>query len=129
MQTMTKTVHLHAAREKVFGYLSNIENLPEWAVSFCTELKREGDDYKVVNPGGELYFTIDANEATGVVDMIAGPQKDMMGAWPGRVMELPDGTSLFAFTCVKCPEISNEEFAQQCASIDEELEILNKTFA
>lgn len=129
MQTVTKTVHLNADRDQAFNFLSNIENLPKWARSFCTELKREGDDYKVVNPGGELYFTIEADQETGVVDMIAGPQKEQMGAWPARVMGMPDGTSLFAFTLIKCAESSDEQFAQTCASVESELTELSTMFA
>ena len=129
MKTVTKTVHLNTDRDKAFGFLSNIQNLPKWATRFCAELKREGDDYKVVSPDGEIYFTIDAHEETGVLDMMGGVQKDQMGGWPARVMALPDGTSLFAFTCVKSPDISDEVFAQQCAGVDGELEGLGKRFA
>lgn len=129
MKTETKTVHLNASQKKVFGFLSNIENLPQWATTFCRELKREGSDYKVINPGGELYFSILADGATGVLDMMSGPEKAQMETWPARVMAMPDQTSLFAFTCVKCPSISDESFAQQCAGVDHELEGLRRMFA
>jgi hypothetical protein len=48
------TTILSAPREEVFAYLAEIENLPKWATEFARELKREGDDYKVVNRPGRV---------------------------------------------------------------------------
>jgi len=129
MKTSTKTVHLNANYDQVYGYLSNIENLPDWATNFCTEVKRDGDDYKVMTGGGEIYFVMRANADTGVLDMMAGPDKSQMATWPARVMALPDDSSLFSFTCVKNPMISDEEFSQQCMSVDHELEGLRQKFS
>jgi hypothetical protein len=56
---------------KVFDYLSDIERLPAWATEFARQLRREGDDYKVVNGLGEFSFAIEADRRTGV---ICGPR-------------------------------------------------------
>ena len=124
MNTVTKTVHLNADRDRAFDFLSNIENLPKWASNFCQDVKQEGDDYKIVRQGGELFFKIASDGATGVVDMYGGPDKEQMAGWPARVMGLADGTSLFAFTCVQFPGVTDEAFADDCVSVDGELEIL-----
>ena len=58
MRTETVTAVLPAPREAVFNYLSEIENLPEWATEFARELKREGGNSKVVNGLGEFFFEI-----------------------------------------------------------------------
>lgn len=39
MNNRTKTVTFNAPKEKVFDYLSNIENLPKWATGFCRTLQ------------------------------------------------------------------------------------------
>jgi len=129
MKTSTKTVHLNAAPDHVFGYLSKVENLPKWATNYCTEVKREGADYKLLTQNGEMFMRIDSDATTGVVDMVGGPHKDQMAPWPARVAALPDGSSLFVFTCLQMPGVSDEEFAQQCTSLDEEFEGLQKLFA
>jgi len=129
MNTSTKTVHLNAAPDQVFGFLSKVENLPKGATNYCTEVKREGDDYKVVTQNGDMFMKIDSDVKTGVVDMAGGPQKELMAPWPARVAALPDGTSLFVFTCLQMPGVSDEEFAQQCTGLDEEFEGLQKLFA
>ena len=72
----TKTVTFNAPGERVFDYVSNIENLPKWATGFCKELKKVGKDYKVTTPDGEMYFWIDADRKSGVMDMFGGHSKD-----------------------------------------------------
>jgi len=129
MNTVTKTVHLNADRDRVFDFLSNIHNLPKWATSFCQGVKQEGDDYKVVRPDGDMFFKINSDPETGVLDMCGGPDKEQMAGWPARVMGLADGTSLFSFTCVQFPGVTDEVFAEDCVSVDEELEVLRDILA
>ena len=79
MRSETVTTVLSAPPETVFNYISDIENLPEWATEFARELKREGEDYKVLNGLGEFYFEIQADRVTGVIDMFAGPSEVPVG--------------------------------------------------
>ena len=70
MRTATVTTVLSAPRAAVFDYLADIEHLPEWATEFARELRRDGDDYKVVNGLGEFFFAIEADRASGVIDIM-----------------------------------------------------------
>src|SRR3954465_6698139 len=105
MKSRTVTAVLTADRNEVFSYLSDIERLPEWATEFARELRREGDDYKVVNGLGEFFFAIEAHEDTGVIDMYAGPSKDRMAIFPTRVVGLPGGRTAFSFTMFQGAEM------------------------
>jgi hypothetical protein len=93
METRTVTTFLEAPRERVFDYLSRIENLPRWATEFARELKYEDGKAKVVNGLGEFYFSIDADPDTGVIDMYAGPTEEELSLFPTRVVGLSDGRS------------------------------------
>src|SRR5919204_558049 len=75
MTSRTVTAVLGARREQVFEYLSRVENLPKWATEFARELRYEDGKAKVVNGLGEFFFSIDADPATGVIDMYAGPSE------------------------------------------------------
>ena len=86
MRSHTVTAVLDAPREDVFAYLSEIENLPEWATEFARELRFEDGRAKVVNGLGEFYFSIDADVETGVIDMYAGPSEDELMLFPTRVV-------------------------------------------
>jgi hypothetical protein len=122
MTSRTVTSVFEAPSEEVFGYLSKIENLPRWATEFARELKREDGRFKVVNRLGELYFDIDADPRTGVIDMYAGPTVDELALFPTRVVGLPGGRSAFTFTMFQAPEMPDELFESQYRSLLRELE-------
>jgi hypothetical protein len=120
MRSRTVTAVLATDQRTVFDYLSDIERLPEWATEFARELRREGDDYKVVNGLGEFYFAIQADRRTGVIDMFAGPSKDRMAVFPTRAVPLPDGRTAYSFTMFQSPDMSDELFDAQHASLQRE---------
>jgi hypothetical protein len=120
MRSRTVTAVLDADREAVFDYLSDIERLPEWATEFARVLRREGEDYKVVNGLGEFYFAIQADRETGVIDMFAGPSKQQMAVFPTRAVPLPDGRTAYSFTMFQGPDMPDELFDAQHASLQRE---------
>jgi hypothetical protein len=126
MRTATVTTVLDAPRAAVFDYLADVEHLPEWATEFARELRREGDDYKVVNGLGEFFFTIRADAGSGVIDMFAGPTKDEMAVFPTRAVALPDGRTAYSFTMFQGPGMPDELFEAQHASLRRELANLER---
>ena len=120
MRSATVTTVLDASPSEVFDYLADIENLPEWATEFARELRREGDDHKVVNGLGEFHFSISADRKTGVIDMFAGPTKDAMAVFPTRAVALPDGRTAYSFTMFQGPGMPDELFEAQHASLRRE---------
>jgi hypothetical protein len=128
MRSESVTTVLRAPCEEVFDYLSDIENLPDWATEFARELKREGERYKVVNGLGEFFFDIRADRDTGVIDMFAGPTEDEMAIFPTRAVSLPDRRTAYTFTMFQGPDMPDELFESQHASLRRELENLERRF-
>ena len=121
MKTNTHTLPLSASKAKAFAFLADIENLPKWATMFCKELKKDAQGkHKVVTPGGEIFFRIAADEKTGTIDMFGGPTEDQMAYWPARLVERPGAGSLFIFTSMQYPGMTDEVFAMQCESLKQE---------
>jgi hypothetical protein len=110
----------------VFDYLSRVENLPLWADEFARELRIEDGKAKVLNNLGEFWFTIEADAATGVIDMRAGPTENELALFPTRVVELPDGRVAYTFTMFQAPGTADELFEAQHASLLRELENLHR---
>jgi hypothetical protein len=129
MQSHTVTTVLPASRREVFAYMSEIENLPEWATEFARELRREEDGYTVVNSLGEFRFEIRADEETGVIDMFAGPTADQMAVFPTRAVELPDGHTAYSFTMFQGPGMPDELFEGQYESLKREFANIEARFA
>jgi hypothetical protein len=128
MRSATVTTVLRAPQPAVFEYMADIEHLPEWATEFARELRRDGDDYKVVNGLGEFYFTIDADPASGVIDMFAGPTKEEMAVFPTRAVALPDGNTAYSFTMFQGPDMPDELFEAQHASLQREMDNIGQLF-
>ena len=122
MRSETVTTVLSAPRERVFEYMSDIRNLPEWATEFARELREEDGEYRVVNNLGEFLFEIRADERTGVIDMFAGPSREQLAVFPTRVVGLPDGSTSYSFTMFQGPGMPDELFESQHASLKREFE-------
>lgn len=129
MNNRTVTIVVAASKEAVFNFLSNIENLPAWATEFCERLKKEGSHHKVVNSGGELFFKIESDRKTGVIDMFAGPTLEQMGIFPTRVISLPGGQTAVSFTFFQPPDMPAEIYERQYKSLLIEMNGLKKRFS
>lgn len=126
MRSETVTTVLPASRRRVFDYMSDIRNLPEWATEFARELREDNGGFKVVNNLGEFVFEIRSDEETGVIDMYAGPTRDELAVFPTRVVELPDGRTSYSFTMFQSPGMPAELFESQHESLKREFENLER---
>jgi hypothetical protein len=129
MQTRTVTAVLEAPSDRVFRYLSQIENLPHWATEFARELRYEDGKAKVVNGLGEFFFSIDADPRTGVIDMYTGPTEEELSLFPTRVVELPEGRSAYSFTMFQTPGMPDELFDSQYQALLREFDNIRREFA
>ena len=128
MRSETVTTVVPAPPERVFEYMSDVENLPRWATEFARELRREDDCWIVRNNLGELVFEIRADAETGVIDMLAGPSADQLAVFPTRVVGLPDGKTAYSFTMFQGPDMPDDLFDSQHASLRREFENIEREF-
>jgi hypothetical protein len=128
MTSRTVTTVLPAPKERVFAFLSQIENLPKWATEFARELKHEDGGAKVVNGLGEFDFAIEADPETGVIDMYAGRSHDELALFPTRVVALPDGSAAYTFTMFQASGMPDELFEAQYQSLLREFENIRREF-
>jgi hypothetical protein len=128
MNHHTVTATFTAPREEVFVYLAEIENLPDWATEFARELRLVDGHHKVVNGLGEFFAEIRADPASGVIDMLAGPDQEHLLCFPTRVVATPTGGSAFTFTMFQAPGQPDEQFESQHASLLREFDNLERRF-
>jgi hypothetical protein len=129
MKSRTVTTVLNAPRREVFAYMAAIENLPEWATEFARELRRDAEGYKVINNLGEFRFEIEADEETGVIDMLSGPSAEEMAIFPTRAVSLPDGRTAYTFTMFQAPGMPDELFESQYESLRREFANIEARFS
>jgi hypothetical protein len=73
-------------------------------------------------------FEIRADEQTGVIDMFARPSADAMAIFPTRAVALPDGRTAYTFTMFQGPDMPDELFAAQHASLVREFGNIEQHF-
>ena len=64
-----------------------------------------------------------------MIDMYAGPSEDELALFPTRVVPLPGDRSAFTFTMFRGPEMPEDLFEAQHASLLRELENVREEFA
>jgi hypothetical protein len=126
MHIKTQAFTFDAPAARVFSFLSNIDNLPAWAIHFCKGLRREGGRHIVTTPAGELLCRLEADAKTGVIDFVAGPDEAHLQRWPSRLVPLSETRSLWLFTAIQSPGMPDAEFDQQCQLLIEESEVLRR---
>src|SRR5215211_6509844 len=108
MRSATVTTVVDVPATQVFDFLSRIDNLSRWATEFAREVRHEDGVTTVVNGLGEFAFRIEADPATGVIDMYAGPHGSEPARFPTRVVPMPGDRSAYTFTMFQNPGMSDE---------------------
>lgn len=126
MKVHTQTEHFNVPPEKLYKFLSDIENLPKWATTYVKSLRKDGNDYKVMTPEGEVFQMFDCDESKGTIDMYGGPTKDQTWRWPSRVTSDNMGGSTYSFTCIQMPGQADDAFDGQCRALAEEFKNIRR---
>jgi hypothetical protein len=122
------TTVLDAPKREVFAYLADVRNLPDWATEFARELKVVDGKHKVVNGLGEFFIEIQADDKTGVIDMLTGPTEEELAVFPARVVRMGDRRSAFIFTMFQQPGQAEDLFDGQYEALLRELAVVEGRF-
>jgi hypothetical protein len=128
MKIRTAHITVAASRDAVFAFLSEPANLPAWATEFCERIERRHDGWIAHTAHGELRFAIESDAATGTIDMYSGPDATAMAVFPVRVLAMPPGVTLIAFTFFQAPDLPDEIYERQYGSLLVELRGLARRF-
>ncbi len=124
MQAISELIVLDETVEATFAFLSGLNNLPQWATEYCDSGRWDGDTYKALTGHGEMITRVEANAATGVIDMWGGPTEAELELFPLRVIPLPENRCALSFIFFQGPDLPDELFARQHASLRKELAAL-----
>ena len=95
--TLTLTVTVSAARDAVFNFLANIENLPKWSGGYCEDITLQRGRWWAFTADGEQVVDIESSSGTGVIDLRVGPLPESMTLTPIRVVGLSNRQTLHQF--------------------------------
>lgn len=120
-RTLSISINCHPG--KVYGFVSNPENLPKWATGLCKSVRRSNADWIVETPQGTVKVRFVEKNDFGVLDHYVSPGPGVEIYVPMRV--LPNGSgSEVIFTVFQLPDMSDEKYAEDVGLVEKDLRTL-----
>ena len=118
--SITKCISINAPIERVFSFIADASNWPQWAIVNVKSVKRVDDQWwDMETPAGMAKLRIRPNEEFGILDHDFNAS-DASWTVPARVV--PNGSGCeFMITFFQPPSFTKEFFEEQAAFVDREL--------
>jgi len=129
LNSITETCIVSVSYDKVFAFLSDIENLPKWSTRFVKKLTLVDGKYKALTPIGDVFIRLDADKKSGLIDIYAGPTEENMTPAYMRIISLPDNSTAVMFTFFQYAVTSDTIWRIFCEWIKDEVENIRKQFS
>ena len=100
-------IEIRASRDRVFEFLSNPRNLPQWAHAFTSV---EDERARLQTPMGavDVHLSVSADAETGTVDWRLGFPDGTVGLAQSRVTDTTRGTCIYSFV-LHAPPVALEQ--------------------
>jgi carbon monoxide dehydrogenase subunit G len=118
------SIYIDRAPGDVYEYASDPRNLPRWASGLAnSEVEQDGGDWIVEASFGKVKVKFAERNTFGVMDHDVTLGSGVTMHNPMRVVPHGDGSE-FIFTLIRRVGMSDEEFAQDRATIEKDLKTL-----
>lgn len=122
MNCQTQSVRIAVEPEQVYEYVSDAQNLPQWATGFAKTVRADGAGrWKVQTPQGEVGLRVTAAPNQGVVDFWIEPAPGIRALAASRVVGY-GGVTEFMFTQFQPPGMPDALFQSQVEAARTELD-------
>ena len=116
-------------KDKVFAFLSNLENLPKWSTQFVKEISIVDGKYKAVTPIGEVFIRFETDPKAGLIDIYAGPTEQHMTPAYMRIIPFSENSTGIMFTFFQWTDTDNMTWQIFCEWIKIEVGNIKKHFS
>jgi hypothetical protein len=118
------SIYIARLPAEVYEFAADPRNLPRWAAGLArTEVLRDGDEWVADAPFGKVRVKFAPRNAFGVMDHDVTLESGLTVHNPMRVV--PNGAgSEFIFTLIRREGVSDEQFADDKAAVEKDLETL-----
>jgi hypothetical protein len=123
LESKTFSLKLNASANDVYFFVSNPENLPKWATTFCKSIKRDGSDWVIETNEGFVRVKYVEKNNLGVLDHFIYLTPDVEVYVPMRVVRNHEGSEML-FTLFKLPFMDDERFKLDCKLVEQDLTTL-----
>ena len=129
LNSITETCIVPVPKDKVFRFLSNIENLPKWSTQFVKKLIVVSGKYKAITPIGEVFLKLETDEKAGLIDIYAGPTEMQMTPAYLRVISFSKNSTAVMFTFFQYDDTDDNTWKIFCDWIKIEVGNIKKCFS
>lgn len=107
----------------VYAYVTDLNNLPRWAATFCRSIRREGEQWVMETSLGMMAIRLAPENDLGVLDhYLTLPGGETLSV-PMRVVANGSGSEVI-FTLFRLPGVREEEYAADAALVRKDLDSL-----
>lgn len=129
MNSVTETCVVSVPKDKVFAFLSSLENLPKWSTQFVKEISVVDGKYKAVTPIGEVFIRFETNPKAGIIDIYAGQTEQHMTPAYMRIIPFSENLTGIMFTFFQWDDTDNMTWQIFCEWIKIEVGNIKKHFS
>lgn len=109
---------------EVYEFASDPRNLPRWASGLASsELTKDGEEWRAEAPFGKIRMKFAPRNSFGVLDHDVTLESGVTIHNPMRVVPNGEGSE-FVFTLIRQPGMSDEQFANDKAAVELDLQTL-----
>jgi hypothetical protein len=109
---------------EVYEFASDPRNLPRWAAGLArSEMRRDGDAWVADAPFGKVRVRFVERNSFGVMDHDVTLESGVTIHNPMRVVPNGEGSE-FVFTLIRQPRMSDRQFAEDKAAVENDLKAL-----
>ena len=125
MKSKTLTISINCQLKKVYEFVSNLENMPKWAKTFCRSIKKSAGEWVIETPQGLMGIRIASKNELGILDHTVIPAPGVEVFVPMRVVSNASGSEVI-FTLFQQSGMSDEDFARDQGMVVEDLASMKK---
>lgn len=125
MRSATRSITIATSPGKTFAFVSEPANLPLWSRSFCLSIRQEQGQWIAETPQGPIKVRIATHRQLGIADQFLSPAPGVEFMIPTRVVPNAEGSE-FIFTLFQPENLSEEEYLQEVALVEQELQLLKQ---
>lgn len=129
LNSITETCVVSVPKDKVFKFLSSVENLPKWSTQFVQKLITTNGKYKAVTPIGEVFIRFETNPNAGLIDIYAGLTEQRMTPAYLRIISFSENSTGVMFTFFQWDDTDDMTWKIFCEWIKIEVGNIKKYFS
>ena len=121
----TLSVNIDCPPGRVYEFVVNPENLPQWAGGLCQSVSLTDTGWLVQTLQGTMQIRFAEKNAFGVLDHYVVPAPGVEVYVPMRVLPNGGGSTL-VFTLMRQPEMSDADYAKDLQLVEQDLQRLKR---